>query len=105
MKARHQFGISVQRGPCPHVAKVTATAECRVNLPLLHADEAPYLVALEPLARQVNKVLLLIGEAGRAHFFEKLDYGVLRRSSHAHRSTNGVALNQSGEDGYPATFA
>src|ERR1039457_6918193 len=65
---------------------------------LLASDEAPDLVALQPLALQVAENAILVAVAGRTDFDQQARHRALLAAQHAADGANGVAFDQGVEN-------
>src|SRR5437773_1700483 len=84
--ARNELRIGVKCNPCP-----TITRSCRllikVAIPFLRINERPNLVALNTLALQIHKNLVLILRTSAAKIDQQLHN---RRSVNVRHSTDGA---------------
>ena len=85
MPARDKLCVGVNRGPRPNVAIAKFALEGSRDILFLHPHEAPNLVALERLAGQIAKRLILILGADFAGIYQQLGDGVL---AHPDQSSN-----------------
>jgi hypothetical protein len=96
--ARNKLRVSIDCRPRPNVADPRNALKLLRDIALLRVDEAPNLVALNTLARQVAKVLVLVVEARRANVAEKLIDCVPAYTCHASNSAEAVSLAEHVED-------
>jgi hypothetical protein len=68
---------------------------------LLGSNERPNLIALEPSAGKVAKVLILIFGAREAEINKQFGDSILCHSGHANGSANAIAFNETPDDLYP----
>lgn len=104
MEARDELRVGTDRCPRPSIAQVNLSAKRSVNMPLFHSDETPNLVTLNPFARKVYEMFLLVGETRFANFFKKFDDRVLGRTRNANRGADGVSVNKRGKDTHPLLY-
>lgn len=95
--ARNKFGICANRRPRPHIAIAEFSAQVAGNILFFRIAERPNLVALDSLAWQVAKRLVLIFGAHLADSSEKFCNGVFRYACHPYGSPNRITLNKSGD--------
>jgi hypothetical protein len=62
--ARHEFGIRIERNPCPNIARAFGF-HFRRTVFFLRANEAPNLVALNPFLRRLRNTLSWYSEQAR----------------------------------------
>ena len=82
--AGNQFCVRAKRGPRPAIAIAFGLLFGR-SVFSFAADEAPNLIALNPLALEIAKSFVLILGAGAANVDQQLCNGILRYTSHSNR--------------------
>ena len=89
-----QFGVGVNRYPGPGAADTKLIFPRGWNVLVLRANEAPYFVALNPLAVEVHQVLVEVVRTSRAKLNQQFRDGVFGNASHANRGANRAAFNE-----------
>ena len=95
---RNEFRVGADRNPSPHVARRLRRGLGEHDLALLGVDEAPNLVELDALARQIAEGLVLIGQTGFASIDQQLVDGVYRDIGKPTSRAKAVPLNKRVED-------
>ena len=109
VKARDELGIGVDGRPRPDGAHEVLALAVRLRdgrhtphrlryVLVLRVAEAPDLVALEALAREVDHDLALVVLAHGAEVGQKLEHRPLCHAGHAARGADGVALAEGRHD-------
>lgn len=96
--SRNQLGIRINRNPRINVALPENAFTIRRNVLLLHADERPNFVKLEPLAGQVPHGFILVESAGGSYVNQQLGNRVDAHVAHAGCRPHGISLDQTGND-------
>lgn len=96
--ARNQLRIGIDGDPDPGVAYDALFGYLFGDVLFFAADEAPDLVALNPLALQVAEHVVLVSIASGTDFNQETRYRALLTAQHAADRANRVALNQGGKD-------
>lgn len=95
--ARNKLRVGVDGRPRPDVSPAVAGVLFGQVLRLA-AYEAPNLIALEPLAREIAQRLILVDRAGAAGIGDKLQHGVERHAGHLRGCADAVPLDQTREE-------
>lgn len=95
---RHQLGICADRRPRPHVTNAELATHFFRDVLLLRINEAPNLIALETLARQVAQSLVLVRGAGRSDIDEQLGHGIDGAVSEAAGGAEAGTFDEKAED-------
>src|SRR5579885_721605 len=95
--ARHQLGFGIQSYPNPAIAPAFAFFICW-NVAFLAANKRPNFVALNALAGEITKHLVLIDRARPAKLGKKFQHRVEACSGQPCRCAQTVSLCHTGED-------
>ena len=98
-----QLAVGVDSRPRPDIAPLSAFVVRHVLG--LGSDEAPNLVALNPLALEAPHMGIVVGRAGRPQVAEQLFHGHAGDAGQTSGSSQAVAFNQGGNDGGAAVGA
>jgi hypothetical protein len=94
----NQLRIGTHRNPRPNVASSLRRGFGEHDVALLGIDEAPNLIELEPLARQITERLVLVCRARFAGIDQQFVDGIDRNVSDAACRAETVAFDQQIED-------
>lgn len=90
----NQLRIGVNRNPRPHIAITKLALLFSRDILLLGIAELPDFIALDSLARQVAKRLILIFRTCLSNLSQQFENGVLRYARHSHSGANGVSFHE-----------
>ena len=90
----HQLGIGIEGDPGPSASDAMLVSSLLRDIFVLRTDEAPNLVALNPLGGQIAEYFVLILRASRANFHQQLRHGVLSDARHADSRADRIAFDQ-----------
>jgi len=99
--ARDKLGIGADRSPSPDIT-ATLTAFICGNIALFAPNEIPNFIALDTLAGEATKRLILVLGTSVTEIDQKLHYRRAVNASHARSGAKGITLNQAGN--YPRAF-
>jgi len=92
-----QFGISIHRNPCPAIAMAFAPV-LRLDVLVLAADEAPNLVKLDMLSREIADDLIVKVLRERSGIGQQSKDGDLVRAEETARCVDRIAFHEGRKD-------
>jgi hypothetical protein len=92
--ARDKFRVRIKCNPSPNTANAGLPPHFFRHVFVFGVTEIPDFIALDALALQVTKNLVLIFRASAANIRQQFQNGVKRNTRHPRRGAKGIALNQ-----------
>jgi len=92
--ARNEFRIRAESRPSPHITVTELAAKFLRDVLFLRVAKRPNFIALNPLARQVAKRLVLILSTSCSYASEQFRNCVFCYLCHANSSANRIALDE-----------